>query len=40
MTRGYGQPGKDRLWERGMGQDGGEQRGKIGTTVIESTRIK
>ena len=34
MTHGHGQQGEDWLWDR-AGLGGREQRGKIGTTVIE-----
>ena len=40
MTHGCGQRGGDGLWEREMEQIRGKQRGKIGTTVIDKTRIK
>ena len=33
MTHGHGQQSGDELWEQGVGQDEGGQRGKIGTTV-------
>ena len=35
MTHGHGQQSGDELWEQGVGQDEGGQRGKIGTTVTE-----